>query len=206
MEHLRGVETGRLSVETGKLRVPRFPLWIRTIIGDERLKETGITRLHSGLAAVWTPATHEHIKYLVSRFPSDVWIEIKKAPSDDEMARFLELSSLENLVIHDAPSRVVCRISELPELRRMFIGAHDAAVLDDAGLTCIARVPSLRVLEIVDGHRITEGSLAELGTSSDLEFLSLWRVKLTAKGCASIAAMRTSTVMALACTDYRQSH
>jgi hypothetical protein len=195
MEHLQAIETGRLSVPTAKLRVPRFPLWIRAVIGDERLKQTGITRLHSGLAAVWTPATREHIKYLVGRSASDVWVEIKTAPTDDELARFIELIPLENLVIHDAPSRLVCRISGLPALRRLYIGAHHGGAIDDAGLKCLAIMPLLCVLEIVDGHRITEGSLAELAARSNLEFLSIWRAKLTAKGCASISAMHELRIL-----------
>jgi hypothetical protein len=118
IEHLQAIETGRLSVATAKLRVPRFPLWIRAIVGDEWLKQTGITRLHSGLSADWTPATHEHIKDLVGRSPVDVYVELKKAPNDDELTRLLELQRLENLVIHDAPSRLVCRLSGLAALRR----------------------------------------------------------------------------------------
>jgi hypothetical protein len=198
MEHLRAVETGSMSVSPAKVRVPRFPLWVRAIVGDERLKQTGITRLDSGLTAVWTPATHEHIKYLVDRFSSELAVEIKKTPDDRELARFLELSPLENLLIHGASARVVCRLSGLPALRRLYIGAHHGAAIDDAGMNCLAKMLSLRMLDIVDAHRITEMSLNELTATSHSEYLDLWRSKLTGKGLAAIAGIRELRYLGLA--------
>ena len=188
--NLLAVQTAPLSfLPAAKYREPRFPLWARAIVGDERLNELRITRLSYGLDVIWTPATHEHVKYLVSRFPEHVEVELKKTPDGVDLTRFIELTKLQILFIHHAPSDIVCRLSTLPALRRLHIGAHHDHALDDAGMICLAKMPSLRVLDIIDGHRITEKSLVQLAKTSRLQFLSLWRSKLTRDGMSHLAGM-----------------
>jgi hypothetical protein len=86
----------------------------------------------------------------------------------------------------------------------LFIGGHSTGALDDAGLVCLAKLTSLRTLEVIDAHRITDDAMAQLAESSRLESLSLWRSKLTRTGLASIAAMRNLrelTLVVLPITD-----
>lgn len=187
--HLEAIQARPSFLAKAQFRVPRFPLWFRAIVGDDRLNELGITRLHFGLTAIWSPATHEHIKYLLTRYRSEIDVELKPTPNDDELSTFLELERIEVLVIHDAPARLVSQLSRLPNLTNLHIGGHHGGALDDAGLIALAKMPSLRVLDIMDAHRITAKSLKQLAVTSKSESLSLWRSKLTKFGLASIASM-----------------
>ncbi len=178
-------------------RIPRFPLWLRRLVGDDFLNATGITRVRTGLSVVWTAATHEKVKRLISRFPADVDLEVKEAPDDAGIDRFVELAPLESLVLRDAPSRFVRRLSELPSLHNLGIDASYARALDDTGLASLCIMPSLRQLTVNDAHRITDQGVIDFANGSHVEVLVFWHAKLSHKALSGIASLRELRILAL---------
>jgi hypothetical protein len=104
----------------------------------------------------------------------------------------------------DAPQASLSLLSGLPQLGQLRI----ASAIDDAGLGHVARIASLRVLNLPQG-RFTDVGLAELSALSQLELLRFHSPHVTDEGLRQIAelpALRFLHLINVPITDHGLSH
>ena len=157
--------------------VPRFPRWARDIVGDDRLGSVGLNR--PVLSVRWMPGVHEHVKYLVDRFPSGIRVTVVDELSDADWKYLDELSSLEALNLYRSSNNDLSRIEKLGNLRQLYVSGAESEILSEHEVTRLANLRRLEHLEVrgfyVDERstdRINE-ALVRLRELKHLKYLNL---------------------------------
>jgi hypothetical protein len=164
--------------------VPRFPLWARIAIRDERLRPLGLNGIGSEFGLHWSQRNHAEVKYFVERFPSLVVVTLE-SPRNDALDEFFEITGVEHLILSRVPDGFYDRLGELTHLKWVFasrIGPH--------ALDCLAHVRSLKQATITDPAEISGADWSRFAASSDVESLLLNKVRLSALSLSRLAAMK----------------
>jgi hypothetical protein len=177
------------STSHGRAIVPRFPLWVRILVGDERLIQLGINK--PGETWInWNRSIHERVEYLAGRFPEEIWIDVRQRPGEHDVDALAEQRSVENLELEDASDRILERVCMLPRLHRLWISTDRDHAISDAGVAHVAQIPNLELILINDAHRISQRGLAGLLNSTTLKSLTLWGARLTHEDMEKIASLK----------------
>ena len=176
--------------------VPRFPLWVRALVGDERLIRTGVTKPNC-IGVDWTRKDHANIKYLVDRFPERIVVGLQGDESDADLDLFCELTNLENLDISDPDERILSRLGRFKKLRFLMPGVRPHFMgtyfwknpITDRGLAYLANLTQLEALELDEGQ-FTDCGLVGLRNLTSLESLRIMSRHVTDAGLKNLAGMR----------------
>lgn len=172
-------------------RVPRFPLWLRTWIGDDRLIQLGITKLSPSQWVTWSGSRASEVAYLVRRFPDDIVISVDHAESYGDLDALCRLTSLWQLTLDGPSQQLIGRLGGFPDLRCLWLHTSLKSLpLSDATVATIARKPRLRLLYLDDAREVGDSGFAALANSSTLQTLILWRPCLTRQRVANLARVQ----------------
>jgi hypothetical protein len=171
--HLKGVSS-IFAINAGLDRVPRFPLWLCGLVGDEKLIPIGINQPRDAVVG-WYAAHHENLRYLVERFPERIGLEYSelKDPSDIDLERLSEFKSLQWLHAQNASERVLSRLCNGRNLKGIKIESYDHVGsmnwttpkswrISDRGLECLAKNSALEYVLIKDTSQLSDLGLAQL--------------------------------------------
>ena len=172
--------------------VPRFPLWVRIAVGDQRLWPLGLNELPDGMRIRWSREGHENEKFLISRFPKLI-VDLTGRDGDGhelDLSQFFEIAATENVVLNEVSDRVFDRLHDLRNLKSI-----SASELDAHALISLGGVASLRNADLVHyswaahSSAIDAAAWDQFAESSNIEVLALRHMQLTDLSLAHIARM-----------------
>ena len=188
--HLKGVSS-IFAINAGLDRVPRFPLWLRGLVGDEKLIPIGVNQPRNAVVG-WYAADHENLRYLVERFPERIGLEYSelKDPSDTDLEKLSEFKSLQWLHVQNASERVLSRLCNGRNLKAINIESYDHAGsmnwttpkswrISDRGSECLAKNSALEYVSIKDTSQLSDLGFAQLRDLTKLAGLYLFGPKIT---------------------------
>ena len=184
--------------------VPRFPLWMRALIGDDRLIPLGFNRPPE-MGTHWTREDHEHIKFLVDRFPDDISVSLNEDDdlSSDDLDRFAELTRLENLSVSKGSLDFWKRLDRFTNLRGIS-KFREGPEITDEGLAHLRFATRIEWLNVSDTG-ITDAGVEPLCAMPEMQDLFFGRSKITDAGvarlCSCLKRLRSLCLAASLITD-----
>jgi len=184
----REIVVRQSRLETGGVQfVPRFPLWLRAIVGDARLSLGGLNRPVEGSEVAWDLKREDELRYIVEQFPHDMAIEANvdsKGENGPALASIERLERLECSSGWGSLKRFLAGFRNHPHLRELKI----VGGIDGADMATIATIPHLESLAIEpEGYGITPEALAELKNCGRLQTLEIDGLTLTANRLDGLA-------------------
>lgn len=185
---------GGVAAESGVSFVPRLPLWLRTVVGDDALSRLGINGPTGTIVLLWDFAREKDIRYIIERFPRDTLLAIPRDTSGDEVRAIAAIDRLEQIeYTYPSPEKLSLLIAGLknhPRLRSLTV-ALGAGSMDSALVAQIAALAHLESLAITgDTSRLAETELVELRNCKRLRELELPNVRLTQGALDCIGSLK----------------
>ena len=186
--HLKGVAS-IVAGNAGLSREPRFPLWLRAVLGDELLLRTCVTQPQAATVGWWDD-NQDNVRFLVETYPDRIAVSYSGNPSGTELEHLGRLKSLRWIETQNASDRVLTALCSDRKLLQIFVTSYRNAgkmqwttptswLITDRGLEIIAENRSLESLWIGDVSLITDRGLFALARLTNLSELSLVDSKLS---------------------------
>ncbi len=185
---------------------PRLPLWLRNLVGDERLLWLGCNGPKRFGYLTWNLHRQDDIRQLLQRFPHEIVVGLHDT-ADEEVA-ISKIDELERIECLDQPpadlTRLLTALEKHPGIRYLSIASGREAV-DDAAVTRIATLPRLESLSIQDASHLTADGLGQLKNCQNLSKLRIDRVKLSTEALFSLGELKQLCCLSLTAADLSQA-
>jgi len=175
--------------------VPRLPLWLRAVVGDDRLSSLGFNGPKGTFYLSPGIVPMQDIQYIVERYPRETCVTVGSVIPHDQANALAAIDRLERIRCtfnsRDDLTWLFGRLEGHSHLREIFVEFTDQNdTINDADLALVGKIPHIESLTIGNAaHQLTARGLDELRKCKMLKELALNGATLTDESLATLGNM-----------------